>query len=182
MQITTGDVTADMVNIRIGIDPGLTGAVCILGKMLLPIEGANHHVAQFFDCPIIKHQKRKNEIDILGMSAILSPWRDTDAQVMIEKVSARPNQGVTSMFTFGYGAGCWAGILAAYNLHPIWIRPQDWKSEHNLINSAKDEARLKAIDKFPDLLPALKRKKDQGRADALWIALSSPARNQSSSS
>jgi crossover junction endodeoxyribonuclease RuvC len=170
MIVIPGDIsTTD--HIRIGIDPGLSGAICILSKAETRREESTVMVAEFHDCPIIKAKGKKAKLDVLGMSAILSRFRDTDAVLNIELVSARPNQGVTSMFNFGYGVGAWHGIAAAFNLHPIAVSPQTWKREYGFIGEDKDAPRLKAIETHPLLNDSLKRKRDQGRADALWIAL-----------
>jgi crossover junction endodeoxyribonuclease RuvC len=69
--------------------------------------------------------RRKTEVDPEAMVALL---RDMDPDyIFLEDVSARPGQGVTSMFSFGrsFGdvrtAGAWLGC-------PLELaRPQDWQ-------------------------------------------------------
>lgn len=46
-----------------------------------------------------------------------------------------------------------------------------WKRRFGLIGQDKDAARLLAIQRFPATAFQLQRKKDNGRADALLIAL-----------
>ena len=49
--------------------------------------------------------------------------------------------------------------------------PAVWKRHYGLLKQPKDAARLLAIRRFPSMADDLKRKKDNGRADALLLAL-----------
>lgn len=49
--------------------------------------------------------------------------------------------------------------------------PAVWKRRFGLIGQDKDAARLLAIQRFPAAALQLQRKKDNGRADVLLIAL-----------
>ena len=81
-----------------------------------------------------------------------------------------PGQGVTSMFNFGQSFGVIKGICSAMQLPIHFVRPAKWKKYFNLINTAKDASRSRAIEIFPKFSEKLKRKKDSNKADAILIA------------
>ena len=90
--------------------------------------------------------------------------------VVVEKVSAMPGQGVTSMFNFGQSFGAIKGICAAMQLPIYFVHPAKWKKYFDLINSQKDASRTKAIEIFPKISSVLSKKKDANKADAILIA------------
>jgi len=47
--------------------------------------------------------------------------------VYIERTSARPGQGVTSMYNFGYGCGTIYGVFSALGYIVRYVTPQRWK-------------------------------------------------------
>ena len=144
---------------KIGIDPGLTGAIAVLSN-----EGKFISV---HDMPIMKLGKsKKNQVDPVALSELIMGIAPTSA--ILEKVGAMPGQGVASMFNFGMGYGVIQGVLAALWVDYELSTPQKWKKACGLIGKEKDAARLLAIELFPDA--SLARKKDGGRADALLIA------------
>jgi crossover junction endodeoxyribonuclease RuvC len=90
-----------------------------------------------------------------------------DIEFCIEQVSARPGQGTVSMFTFG-GAYMAAIAIAQRSYRPTtMVTPQKWKKAMGL---SKDKNL--SLDMARELWPEapLKRKKDNGRAEALLIA------------
>jgi crossover junction endodeoxyribonuclease RuvC len=140
------------------IDPGITGAICIHD------EGRY----TFFDMPVLSTRNGKKRVDGQSLAAILKGC----THVAIEEVSAMPGQGVTSMFGFGYSAGVCAGVCGALGASVHMVSPRSWKAHHSgLIGSDKDYARTMAIQRYPELAEHLQRKKDIGRADALWLCL-----------
>ena len=54
-------------------------------------------------------------------------------------------------------------------LPPHFVRPAKWKKYFNLINTAKDASRSRAIEIFPKFSEKLKRKKDSNKADAILL-------------
>ena len=62
------------------------------------------------------------------------------------------------------------GICAALNLPIFFVRPSKWKKHFELINSAKDASRTKAIEMYPKLSNQLAKKKDVNKSDAILIA------------
>ena len=150
----------------IGIDPGITGAICFFenGKIIDVLEMPN--------MPDGKKNKRQvngsqifNEINLR-----IKDKEKNYIKVIIEQVSAMPGQGVTSMFNFGQSFGVLKGICSAMQLSMYFVRPIKWKKYFNLINSEKDASRTKAIEVFPYFSSQLSRKKDSNKADAILFA------------
>ena len=142
--------------IYVGIDPGQKGGYAIIRK------------------------------DDTGRTISAFPWTDVfftfemaalkgqDVIAVIEKVGARPGQGVTSMFNFGKSAGYIEGVLSALGIPYQLIPPQTWKREFSLIGKDK-KASIETCQKlFPevDLRRSERSKTDSdGKAEALLIAL-----------
>lgn len=146
--------------IYIGIDPGITGAVAIIDGQEI----------EFHDTPVIRAEG-KSRIDSLRCAEILCDLSLIRGTVIIERVHAMPKQGVTSMFTFGYGAGIWEGILAALKIRYQFATPQAWKKIMMAGEPKGQDSRLVARRLYPvQCEEALSRKKDHGRADALLLA------------
>ena len=150
----------------IGIDPGISGAICFLenGKILEVIEMPSMAEGK-------KNKKQVNGAQIFNEISMRIKNRDLDKiKVVIEHVSAMPGQGVTSMFNFGQSFGILKGICSAMQLSMYFVRPAKWKKYFNLINSEKDASRTKAIEVFPYFSSNLSKKKDSNKADAMLIA------------
>ena len=94
----------------------------------------------------------------------------TDVRVILERVSAMPGQGVTSMFNFGESFGIVQGVIAAIGYPLELVRPNVWKRDMGLTKD-KEVSRMKALQLFPEAADSLKRKKDEGRAEALLLGL-----------
>ena len=105
-----------------------------------------------------------------GISGSICFFNDGKILDVIEKVSAMPGQGVTSMFNFGQSFGILKGICSAMQLPLYYVRPAKWKKYFGLINSEKDASRTRAIEMFPNFSSQLSKKKDSNKADAILIA------------
>lgn len=145
-----------------GIDPGKTGALGILHP-----DG----YGECYDVPVIKlrgkprpawSQWEQDWSVALGLAA--------PAMIVIEDVSARPGQGVTSMFTFGRSMGFAHGIAAGARVPIHWVTPSIWKAKLGLLNSSKDASRELVRTLFPKLVDSVCRVKDDGRAEAILLA------------
>lgn len=148
---------------RIGIDPGNTGAIALLNKNLEFV-----HVE---DMPVTTLNGKKQQVNAVEVCRILERWKSFSSEPLIaylEKVSAMPGQGVSSMFNFGTGYGILQGVLASLRIGYVLVSPQQWKRRAGLINTEKDKARTVAQQLYPGV--ELGRKRDIGRADALLIA------------
>ena len=150
----------------IGIDPGISGSICFLldGKILDVIEMPTMTEGK-------KNKKQVNGSQIYNeICKIINNIEKQDIRVVIEQVSAMPGQGVTSMFNFGQSFGILKGISSAMQLPVYFVRPAKWKKYFNLLNSAKDASRTRAIEIFPYYSSQLSKKKDSNKADAILIA------------
>ena len=150
--------------IIIGIDPGISGAICILN---------NGKITEIYEMPtMIDGKKNKKQVNGAEVTNIINKElvNEKDINVVIEHVSAMPGQGVTSMFNFGQSFGVLKGICAALKLPVHFIRPVKWKKHFNLINTEKDASRTKVIEVFPYISSKISKKKDVNKADAILIA------------
>ena len=150
--------------IIIGIDPGISGAICVLkeGKIL-----------EVYEMPtMIDGKKNKRQVNGAEVTNIfLKELNDEDtAKIVVEHVTAMPGQGVTSMFNFGQSFGVLKGICAALKLPIYFVRPVKWKKHFNLIKTHKDASRTKVIEIFPYISSKISRKKDSNKADSILIA------------
>ena len=150
----------------IGIDPGISGAICFF---------EDGQVTEIIDMPVMADGK-KNKRQINGPQVYneilkrINKFQKKDIIVVIEQVSAMPGQGVTSMFNFGQSFGVLKGICSAMQLSMFFIRPAKWKKYFGLIKTEKDASRTKVIEIFPYKSSELSRKKDSNKADAVLIA------------
>ena len=92
-------------------------------------------------------------------------------KVFLEKVWAFPSDARSAAFTFGVNFGQWQGILASYELEPIFVTPKSWQSHFDIkkgIPKAKRKKVLKqiAIDKCPGV-----KRITLKTCDALLIAI-----------
>lgn len=146
-----------------GIDPGKTGALA-----LLHADGS----VNFHDVPMIKLRGKEKPAWsewVNDWSSALR-WADVD-MIVIEDVSARPGQGVTSMFTFGRTLGFVHGIVATVCNCPIhFVTPSVWKAKLGLLNSGKGASREICRTLYPSTAPKVARVKDDGRAEAVLLA------------
>jgi crossover junction endodeoxyribonuclease RuvC len=155
----------------IGIDPGKTGAVA----RFTPATGA----VLVLDMPVLvitKNRRTMNAIDhralaelVHGMVGLAAP----NTAGFVEEVSSRPGQGVVSVFDFGVSSGAARQALASVWLHSVTtVRPQAWKGAVGLpVGASKDASRELVATRFPQMAATVKRKKDDGRAEAILIAL-----------
>ena len=150
----------------IGIDPGISGAICFF---------EDGQVIEIIDMPVMADGK-KNKRQVNGpqiyneISSRINKLLKKDIIVVIEQVSAMPGQGVTSMFNFGQSFGVIKGICSAMQLSMFFIRPAKWKKYFGLIKTEKDASRTKVIEIFPYISSKLSKKKDSNKADAVLIA------------
>lgn len=166
--------------IIVGIDPGLTGALGMVG-----------HDGQYLGCVDIPTMQRgegasvKNQVNVGALAAQLKEWlRDYDKNevaVVVERVQPMPAvrhtpgqgkgfqiiQGSASTFSLGHTAGCVEATVTVlgYPLH--LVQPGKWKKVLGL-TSSKEQCRAAAIRLFPDA--PLSRMKDHNRAESLLLA------------
>ena len=106
----------------IGIDNGLDGGIVILtdtgsvhAKYVMPVIGVG--------------DKGKRTYDIAEIVRLMKEAGRHSCSIFLERAQAMPGQGVTSMFSIGYGYGVWQGILTALGLRYEIVGPQTWQKE-----------------------------------------------------
>lgn len=153
----------------IGIDPGISGGIAFI---------INDKLVNVIPMPIKSYivgvGKNKKKKKLPDSNIIGKLVREFNPDIsFIEKVTARPGQGVVSMFSFGKGTGLVIGAIEGngFTLHEI--RPQEWK-EIILKDTEKDKQ--SAIDfckfNFPNVslkVTKRSRKDSDGLADAVCI-------------
>ena len=146
----------------IGIDPGASGAIAlVVGGVLISVH----------DMPTVtveRNKAQKRQVCPAGLSLLmqqLSPHRAT-----VEKVGAMPGQGVSSMFSFGRSVGIIEGVLAAKQIPVTFTTPQAWQKQSGAAKG-KDGSRQRVMELFPREAHLFARVKEDGRADAVLIAL-----------
>jgi len=141
-----------------GIDPGFSGAICIIDdlKTILFLE----------DMPILKGAKA--ELDEVLISNILSEYSVSD--IYLEKAQTMPKQGISSAGRYMCSYGIVRGICVGKQISYTLVTPQRWKKYMcSDMPKGKDTSIIRAKQLFPQL--QLPRKKDHGKAEALLIAL-----------
>lgn len=144
-----------MNGVVVGIDPGLTGAIAVLG--------ADGNFISVEDMPALG-----GFVSGKLLADLLMPF--TWDVAVVERVHSMPSQGVASSFTFGRALGVVEGVLGALGVRVLWAPPGTWKRSWGLIGKDKNASRLLALERWPEAADRLKRKKDNGRAEALLIA------------
>lgn len=149
--------------IKIGIDPGLGGAIAISMDSQLTV-----YDMPTFTLPINGEMRRVIDEDTLA--GILAPFGYSQSKVIaiVENVHAMPKQGVTSSFTFGRGYGAVRGILAAFKIPRRYVEPKTWKRALGL-SSDKDRSRQLASQLMPDSAKWWPLKKHDGRAESALL-------------
>ena len=149
---------------RIGIDPGCSGALVVLT--------ADGTVQDALLMPTFKTGK-SSRVNGAALAAFLAKNTQFDragAHAYLESVHAMPKQGVSSVFTFGHAAGVAEGILQGMGIAYTLIPPQTWKKRAGLIGTDKDAARSRAIQLWPAWRALDAKGKGQALADAALIA------------
>lgn len=105
----------------VGIDPGLDGGITLL-------ESSNAFPTLIWSevMPLIGGAKGKRLVDAQALKRLLLDARPDI--VFVEKVGARPGQGVTSMFNFGYSSGLVEGVVAGLGFRVEFVTPQVWQN------------------------------------------------------
>lgn len=155
----------------IGIDGGLKGAVGVIGD-----EGRALGVVST-PTTITKSGRSKKTVYLpADMLAILKKATgDEEAHVFIEIVHAMPRDkgGTVSAFSMGRGMGYWEMACVALGIPYTFVTPPVWKKKmfSGQPGSDKGASIARAKQLFPNMARKLTRKGDDGRAEALLIAL-----------
>ena len=158
----------------VGIDPGISGAIGVLGE--------NCSLVEVFDMPTVLTNKSSNRQMVnayelakrLRTHVVNAP---AGMVAVIENVQAMPSipgvngerrgMGSASAFAFGKSYGIIVGALAALGVSLELVTPTRWKSHFQLTRD-KDQARELAQRLWPQAELGLKR--HHNRAEALLVA------------
>lgn len=143
-----------MAKVYIGVDPGVAGSFVSLDE--------NGKILQVVKMPET----------LGGILDFFQQYTDDETICYLEKVHARPGDGVASMFKFGQGFGWLQMALLAAKIKTIEVLPNIWMRGLGIRSKDKNESRtayknrLKFVAEqlFPDVKVAL------WNADALLIA------------
>lgn len=150
------------MNLILGIDPGISGSFALYDPI-------SKTVVNIWDMPV--HDiKGKAHLDLYQMATIVDTYKKDIKLAVIEEPGAMPGQGVTSMFRFGHACGVVQGIVACCMIPMKLLKPSVWKMQMGLTFD-KDLSRQKASQMFPKESARFARKKDDGRAEALLLAV-----------
>lgn len=164
------------MRVTFGADPGLSGCIATL------IDG---EPGPLLDMPTMDDGRGNREVDALALRTFIA---DVVRQhpgayfsACAEKVRAMPNKqkpgeaprtmGAQSSFNFGDGFGQVKATFRVMRIPLVLVEALTWKRRFGLIGQEKDAARVLAQSRFPNAAHLLQRKKDQGRGDALLVAL-----------
>lgn len=145
-----------------GIDPGLSGAVGFITE-------AGEFVA-VHDMPNLPATTGRRQIDAAALAGILR--QHAPAFTLVERVGARPGEGPTGAFSFGHSFGSITAVLAALGLAHDLVQPAVWKRRAGIPPGADKAASIAVCKRLlPSAADHLTRVKDDGRAEALLLAL-----------
>jgi len=133
----------------LGIDPGLNGGLVVLDN-----DGSILFKSVMPTLKLKATGKTKTVLDLPTLHQMLKKIAsDYAPKCCLEKVSARPGQGVSSMFSFGYVFGCLEMCLVANQIPYTLVPPQTWcKEMHQGLSKdidAKDRSLLVFKRQYP---------------------------------
>lgn len=121
------------MSLYLGIDPGLSGGIALLSDDSTPL---------YWKMPT-------TDRDLLD---ILSPIRPVFVYCILERVSASPQMGVTSAWTFGRGYGKIEMALCAARIPFDYVQPAKWQLVMGCRTKGdKNISKARAQQVFPDL-------------------------------
>ena len=149
----------------LAIDPGLSGALCLLCL-------ADRSI-QAFDMPVTE-----GRVDAAKLAAIVDQLNfqaGRQIHATVELVSSMPRQA--GAFNFGVSAGVVHGVLGALGIPMELISPNVWKGATGLHRmpgesqaDVKSRARFLAQKLWPAQAALFARVKDDGRAESALLA------------
>ena len=152
----------------LAVDPGLYGAFALYDPNQV-------EKTRVIDMPIkgsrVLPEGVAGVIISMEMRAALDPIK-----AVVERVGSMPRQ--KGAFNFGLSTGVIHGALAASGIPMELVTPSQWKPAMGLQKGpgetpedTKDRARALAAQLFPHMAEQFARKKDDGRAEALLLAV-----------
>lgn len=147
----------------LGIDPGISGAVALIDTAIWTLA--------ITDMPLEAGVKGKQKVSAGGLINLINAAEADYA--FLEDVSASPQMGVTSAFSFGDGFGCTRTACLAGEVSLHLTRPQIWKTATRTPKDKK-QATTRAAQIFPtahSILYGPRGGAYDGRAEAALLAM-----------
>ena len=139
---------------------------------LLRVETMMTRYVSIEDMPTVwatVNNRRRRQIDHQRLADLFTQMNVLVMRAFIEAPHARPGQGVTSAFSFGYACSAPRQCCACAHIPTTMVRPAVWKADLGL-PADKDVCRKRAIQLFPHAASALGRSQDHNRAEAMLLA------------
>ena len=147
-----------MTRAHIGIDPGRSGAACLLaadGRYLIHDWGGTEQALVF-----LQACQKGFEVEAVGLEYILNMG------------AVRKGWKATELLSANFGT--WLGlVMGVFKYKPFMIKPKDWQRQipPGMRGNGKDRSLSWVKHLYPDMLGHLSRKKDHNRAEAVLICL-----------
>ncbi len=122
----------------LGIDPGLSGGLSVIDE--------HFNLVACYPMPTVVGEDGKRKVDPVAAYNLLSKY-EIDLAV-VEKVGARPGQGVTSTFSFGDAFGTIRAVAALVAKEIRFTRPQEWRGCQGLTGLSKEQIAEVAYEVF----------------------------------
>lgn len=108
--------------IVIGIDNGLDGGIVAIASDGLLISSVT---------PTLGTGKRSYDVQHMAdtLRDVVDANAGGDCMAFLERAQAMPGQGVSSMFSIGFGFGIWQGLLTALRVPFEIVSPRKWQNE-----------------------------------------------------
>jgi hypothetical protein len=166
----------------LGIDPGLTGALCLYGEGVFIVR----------DMPIYKQQVGKRlraRVDMLALADMIDEFAVLGVEIaVLESVGGRPGQSASAGFVFGYTVGLLAMGLMNARIPLETVSPQVWKKAmkmpgkalrvqadgvekvHRDDKNAVDQIRIRGDELFPEYTSHFRGKQGGLKVDRIEAA------------
>ena len=156
------------MSIIIGIDPGMTGGICIremntneIELMVMPTKGT------------VRFTKL---IDTEAIAEMFTEIRSEIKMIYLEEIFAMSTQGSASMLSFGRGWGQILGVIHTLKLPYYIVRPQEWQ-KYVLPKGKAGTTKLRALQAAEKMFPHVELRSSEraklaheGKVDALMIS------------
>ena len=125
------------------------------------------------DIPTITEKvsnKIRNRYDVNALADIFKEFPAGSSFAVLEKSTAMPGQGVTSMFSIGLGFGMYQGILSMQRISYEIVHPKRWQKEFHIHTDTKSQAFQIASRLFPEAEMSTPRGRIlTGRSDSILM-------------
>lgn len=153
-------------NCIIGIDPGLSGGIAVY-------DPAAKKLVTVFAMPVEKEQKGRSVEKNVDINALALAISDAVMEygvdhIVVEKVAASSQMGVSSAFKFGNGFGIVQAVAELYVPNVHYVSPQRWKARMML--SSKKEQSVELARKMFGKSPWFMYDSKDGLAEAALLA------------